>query len=196
MFRHGRQGSKQWIRLRDSQWKQLLRKRKRKRVADFDESVSTQAQSTQARTDVQLVQRGWASFVGMTGAVYNADGTEKRNFDYQWELNGLTAAEGKATNGISDLINGYIPGSDAIGKELTLRIFSLNNANENDNLDVTISAGTVTKQTVDSDVVSSKILPDQQMEDWVTYGTILVLIAKLNQEMYMRIWIMKQNYVM
>ena len=135
-------------------------------VTDYDDSVSTQAESNQARTDVKLTQNGWASFVGITGEVYNADGSVKTNFEYQWLLNGITAKEGTARNGISDLINGYIPGSDAIGQELSLRIYSTNNANTNDNIDVTLSAGTVTKQTVDSDVVKSGILPNQTMEDW------------------------------
>ena len=42
-------------------------------VTNFDESVSTQAQSTKAHTDIQITENGWASKVGVTGSVYNAE---------------------------------------------------------------------------------------------------------------------------
>ena len=126
-------------------------------ATNFDESVSTQAQSTKAHTDIQITENGWASKVGVTGSVYNAAGIATTNYRYTWCLDGYPVIDEACSNNIY----GYIPGADAVGKELTLRIYSLGNPDTNDNIDVTISAGKVSKQRVD--VLDSGIQLNQEM---------------------------------
>ena len=97
-------------------------------VADFDDSVSTQAHDEQAgyKYDLTITQNGWGKGATVSGRVYTGEGANEtpHYFDYEWCVDGNVVQSGNAANGAGSDIREYVPVYTDYGKELSLHIWA------------------------------------------------------------------------
>ena len=102
-------------------------------VADFDDSVSTQAEDSEAgyNSTITLTNNGWGSPIGVSGEVWNGDavnGTRVNQFFYAWYVDGKQVYPAAGQNAYVNYQGGvqlvpYIPTYNDYGKTVSLRVW-------------------------------------------------------------------------
>ena len=102
-------------------------------VVDFDDSVSTQAEDSEAgyNSTITLTDNGWGSPIGVSGEVWNGDaanGTRVNQFFYAWYVDGKQVYPAAGQNAYVNYSSNvtlvqYTPTYNDYGKTVSLRVW-------------------------------------------------------------------------